>query len=192
MNLHEAIAALRATKLPTPRQRQLVLEASHAPSDAARNYLVLLARQEAQESAERHQDSIRREFRDRYEWSVRNPPREPEPQGRPTPRAPDRPEARPVIVTWTTPRKPDLIRPERHAEMHKGEERSRAQRERVEPAGQLKEYTAKVRGDLSKRTHGKPSTYNSGCRCTSCITGYSEWKRARYAENKKIAAREES
>lgn len=134
MNLETAVAELRATKLPKLRQRQLTLEAAHAASDGARELLVLRARQEATEADWAHRERVRQEFAARYEWALNNPPREPEPQTKPKPRASDRPEVRPVRVSWTTPRKPEIVRPERRPEMNEGKERSRAQRELAEIA----------------------------------------------------------
>lgn len=63
MNLEQTVIALRATRLPKLRQRQLVSEAVHAPSDAARTLLVARARQEAAEADRAHAKHVREEFR---------------------------------------------------------------------------------------------------------------------------------
>lgn len=128
MNLETVIRELHATKLPKLGQRQLTLEAVHAPSEAARALLVARARREAAEADRAHAEHVRGEFRARYQWALNNPPREAEAGEPPKPRTPDRPEVREVRISWTAPKRPDIIRPERHLEMHKGEERSRAQR----------------------------------------------------------------
>ncbi|BFM23075.1 hypothetical protein CHE218_01170 [Microbacterium sp. che218] len=116
MNLQETVVALHATKLPRLRQRQLTREAAHAPSDAARAILVSRARYEAQRSTEEHFATVRADMLARWENAREREGYEPPPVV-PKPRPREFPEARPVVVTWTAPSKPDIIRPERRSEI---------------------------------------------------------------------------
>lgn len=73
MNLQQAARELRSLNLPAPRQRQLVAEAAHSPSDAARALLVSRARYEAQQAVQASAEAFEALQATRAAWAARNP-----------------------------------------------------------------------------------------------------------------------
>lgn len=190
MNIEQAVIALHATKLPRLRQRHLTLEAAHAPSDAARSLLVARALHEARTSQEAHSEAVRADLLARWKNAQEREGYEPPPVT-PTERPREFPETRPVVVTWTTPRKPDLIRPERRAEVVGANRRVRAKAKKMpepnamaeeipravevvepEPATPKRGYGDKPPVNLpAGKRHGYTSYVNYKCRCHVCREG---------------------
>ncbi len=116
MNLHEAARELRSLDLPIPRQRQLTLEAAHSPSGDARALIVARARHEAKRAAQERTEAVKADIAARWRLAQERAAFEPQPVVR-RPAVDDRSMDGPVRISWTTPRKPELVRPPRRAEV---------------------------------------------------------------------------
>ena len=178
MNLHEAARELHSLDLPLPRRRQLTLEAAHAPTDDARGILVARARYEAQEGTRRRQEAVQAELKARWAWSQERAAFEPQPVER-KPVVDDRPQDRPVTISWTTPRKPDIVRPPRRAEIIGANRQLRAKKatkeipEVVEVVEPTPAKPRKIRESVGGVTvpdirHGIRGYNHYRCRCVEC------------------------
>lgn len=187
MILPHAVAELRSLEFPVPRQRQLVVEAAHCPSDAARALLVARARHEARTSQEEHTAAIKADLLARWQNAQAREGYEPPPVT-PKHRPREFPEARPVVVTWITPKKPDIVRPERRAEVVGANRRVRAKAKATpvmpekilqvvevvepEPAAPKRGYGDKPPVNLPEgKRHGSQSYRDYKCRCHVCREG---------------------
>ena len=182
MNLEQAITALHGTKLPRLRQRQLVVEAAHAPSDAARALMVARARHEAQKATEEHTAAIKADLLARWQNAQDRAGYEPPPV---TPKLRPRefPEERPVTISWTTPAKPDIVRPPRRAEVIGANRKPRTKPvppkipqvvdvAKPEPAVPKRGYGDKPPVNLPEgKVHGSQAYKDYKCRCHICREG---------------------
>lgn len=173
MDTSDALTALRALDLPSQRHRTLAAQIV-AADDIERRRVLYRARAEvaaAQDAAQSDYEALRRS---RADWACRNPV-----QSRTAPSASivstygDRdgviPQPRPVVVTWTTPKRPDVIRervsqnlPESYADIARKQ------------AAKLEAERAREPASEPDIVHGTSRAYRqAGCRCEECR----DWKR---------------
>ena len=172
MTPSDAIATVRALDLPRGRKAELArrILATADPAEVGR--IVYRARAQELAAHEDHVREVAEECALRRDYEARQSQHEPETPSAPLSRwyaDPDGaqfPEARPVVVTWTEPRKPDA---ERKQERREGIGKNHAQRV----------------AEVGKPAHGTVSRYSRPhlCRCTEC-------RAAKSAQNREyIAAR---
>lgn len=198
MDIERTALELRSLSLPALRQRQLTLEAAHAPTDAARALLVARARHEARKRTEEHTAAVRADLRARAEWVAKNPPvmnsdcPDTHPHGENGGcyrkhgcrcaacvtaqrgriiawKLEQREQTlRPVHVSHTTPKRPDIVRPERRAE-EVGANRTPKAKEVPEEIQALVEVVEPANPAQTREfKHGLQGYNKYKCRCWTC------------------------
>lgn len=178
MNASDAVAALRElADLPSQRRAELARRAVHAPTDADRARLVYRARAEAESAREEHERQVSEDYAARLAAMAE---REASQDARDKPQTPGRrryadpdglryPDARPVTVRYTTPRRPEAERVQVRREgigMNHAQRIAEREQEQQVPAVVL-DVNPKTGAPLAHGSNG----YRVGCRCSECKAG---------------------
>ncbi|WP_341998159.1 hypothetical protein MRBLWH7_000117 [Microbacterium sp. LWH7-1.2] len=171
MTLSDALAALRALDLPVPRIKYLAARVVADPAEA--HIIVRSARAEAERVRAERDAAAGIDMAQRAAYAVRQSQTAAEKPSEASrtwqPREDEEPEPRPVRITYTAPRKPEIVREPNRPEQSEGFERTRAQRKKP------KSEKRTPRGSATK--HGTTSAYSDGCRCQPCRDAVAVYKR---------------
>lgn len=188
MTVHDALSQLRKLDLPRGRVQHLAALIVRS-TDSERANIVQMATDEAERAQEALEAVMLAAITLSQEWALRNPPARSTGYnegrvggGNYGPERVRQPEARPVVISWATPRRPEIVRPEKRPEQSEGFETTRADRARAQSPQPRK----KRRPNGSPPECGTALSYVRGCRCEPCRsanTEYARERRARLKEN---------